>query len=184
MWTHAWLEQRNQVRRSWFQARRIKIGQRIASGTMTEPAGQRPIVLPTITPLRAAHFRSFAMKMLRSFVASAAIVAFAVGSVAPAFAQHGHGIRAKRPVAARTVAEPVPSGYVAQVRSPGEAAAPLVVGTAVGVGTGVLVANSTDVASALGAGATVGAGFGFGAIGGVGALILYCAIAKPHQECF
>jgi hypothetical protein len=127
------------------------------------------------------------MQMFRPLAAAVAIAALASATMSPASART-HRIVHKRHVVTR-VAEPAQADYVAQAPAPvyttrGDAATPLLVGGAVGLGTGLLVANSADVASALGASTTVGAGFGFGAIGGVTGLILYCAIARPHQECF
>jgi hypothetical protein len=113
------------------------------------------------------------MKAFRLAGVSAAVLGMVAGTISPAFAQNR--VR-QRPVVYET-APPL-------VVRPGYRAAPVVTGVVVGTAAGVLAANSSQVASALGASTTIGAGFGFGAIGGVGALILYCAIAKPRQECF
>jgi hypothetical protein len=119
------------------------------------------------------------MKAFRLTAASAAVLAIVAGAISPASAQprvrHAHAV--KRHVAQRQEARPL-------VVRPDYRVAPAATGVVIGTTAGLLAANSGPVASALGASATVGAGFGFGAIGGVGTLILYCAIARPHQECF
>lgn len=113
------------------------------------------------------------MTRLRFAAAGVALFATLAGAVPEASAQQ----RTKRVA----VAEQPRTLVIRPAYSPAPAVA---TGAVVGTAAGVLVANSPGVASALGAGATVGAGLGFGAIFGVGGLILYCAITKPHQECF
>ena len=117
------------------------------------------------------------MKLMQSTAGFAAAVAMVAGSMSPAFAQHR--IRHTRSVAYVNEAPPV-----VVRRDPYRVAAPVATGAVVGTTAGVLAANTPGVASALGASTTIGAGLGFGAVFGVGGVILYCAIAKPHQECF